>query len=225
MPYTPPFAPYKRQPYTPPSFVRRTETQESGEPVIDVTPTTAQVPEPLVPSKPSLDQITIRRYSQIVPAEFVQHKLIPKPMVPMADVEHMEWYFDEPEHDDDHEVRLYVALSAEDIATIKRWGYQHDTLEKKIPLFDTVELDNLIQAQHQEIEQANDPHTRAALSIEHNQQLEWARQQFIDITILDYLASPYRKQCENRYQTTIAQRQINGRLAEFKTKLEKHRDD
>ena len=64
-----------------------------------------------------------RRYSKIIPAEFVRHKLVPKPELPIADVEYMDWYFDEPVDDEDHEVRVYVTLTEEDVAYIKRRSY------------------------------------------------------------------------------------------------------
>src|SRR5690242_14437615 len=89
----------------------------------------------IFPTKPSLTDIPTRRYSKIVPAELVIHKLAPKPLSPMADVEYMDWEFDEPQHEDDHELRVYVSLSREDIAIVKRWGYQHDVFEQ-IPLFE-----------------------------------------------------------------------------------------
>lgn len=232
MAWQPPFLPNQRPRWTPPSYLgQRAQEAPSFDsplygsgPIIDVTADRVEL-QPLVPSKPPLDQIPLHRYSRIIPAEFVQEKLIPKPLVPMAEVDYMDWHFDEPEHDDDNEVRVYVVLSREDIAIIKRWGYQHDPLEKKAPLFDPLDLELLERSQQDELDAAADPNTRAMLAIEHKQQLAWAREQEIEITIVDYLACPYRKPCENRFQATLVQRQMTSRLVEFKKKLDHHRGE
>ena len=221
---------YQRPQWTPPSYLRR-QTAPQGEPptyAADDPIFAGSQPAELytLPPKPSLNDLVIRRYSSIIPAEVVKHKLTPKPLASMPDVEYMDWHFDEPTNDDDNEVRLYVGLSREDIAIIKRWGYQYDVFET-MPLFEPADITALQELQNEEYSRAvaseADYSTLAGLYMEHRQQLEWAEQQQIEITILDYLALPYRKQFENRFQATLAQRKITSKLAEFKKKIDHHR--
>jgi arsenate reductase-like glutaredoxin family protein len=83
-------------------------------------------------------------------------------------------------------------------------------------------MQELQDAQQRELENS-DPATHAFFRMEHKQQLEWAQEQKIDITIIDYLAAPYRKQCANRFDATLTERRINSKLMEFKKKLDPHR--
>jgi hypothetical protein len=156
--------------------------------------------------------------TSIVPAGFVQHKLTPQRVIPIADVDYMDWEFDEPSDDDDNEVRVFVSISEEERAIIKRYGYHHEPLEKDVTLFDSLDMQHLEQAQADELQGA-DPTSHAFLRMEHKQQLEWAQEQKIDITIIDYLAAPYRKRCANRFEATLTERKMNGRLMEFKKSL------
>jgi hypothetical protein len=176
----------------------------------------------VLPPKPTLDQIPVQTYSHLIPAEFVQHKLTPQRIIPIADVEYMDWEFEEPLDDDDNEVRVFVSISDEERAIVKRYGYHHEPLEKDVTLFDAHIMQKLEEAQQQELESA-DPAAHAFLRMEHKQQLEWAQEQKIDITIIDYLAAPYRKQCANRFEATLTERKINSKLMEFKKKLDPHR--
>ena len=188
-----------------------------------MTPTSVGVRgEIILPQKPLLDQIPVQRYSRIVAAQFVQHKLTPKRIIPIADVEYMDWEFDEPRDDDDNEVRVYVSISEEERAILKRYGYHHEPLDKDALLFDEVDMQQLEEAQQQELMTA-DSTINALLRMEHKQQLEWAQKQKIDITIIDYLAAPFRKQCANRFDMTLAERKMNSKLIEFKKKLDAHR--
>src|SRR5690242_4429030 len=122
MTWQPPFFLSQRPRWTPPPYLGQRAQQPASfdsplygsGPIIDVAPERVEPLQPLAPSKPPLDQIPVHRYSRIIPAEFVQQKLIPKPLVPMAEVDYMDWHFDEPEHDEDNELRVYVVLSRED---------------------------------------------------------------------------------------------------------------
>ncbi len=219
--------PYQRPVWTPPAYLRRSAPAlaQNNLPPLYAADDPIFAGEPAggaIPPKPSLDNIPIRRYSRIVPAEIVQHKLTPKPIIPMPDVEYMIWHFDEPQHDADNELRLYVALSREDIAIIKRWGLQYEVFDT-MPLFDPADLATLQLRQAEERRAFPDMQMPIVLEIEHKQQMEWAEQQQIEITILDYLALPYRKQFENRGQMTLAQKKITSKLAEFKKKIDQSR--
>jgi hypothetical protein len=83
----------------------------------------------------------------------------------------------------------------------------------------------LEELQQMELDSATVPAASAFLKIEHKQQLEWAKQQQYDLTILDYLAAPFRRNFENRYQATLGQRDINSKLSEFKSVISKHYPD
>jgi hypothetical protein len=138
--------------------------------------------------------------------------------MPVADTDYMDWHFDEPVDDDNYEVRVYVTLTEEDMTYINRRGLRYDVFER-IKLFEPADLERLETAQQQELAFASDPHTRAQLQIEHKQQRERAEEQEVEITIIDFLASPYRKQFENRLKATLGERDINRKLADFKKKL------
>src|SRR5947199_7611121 len=105
--------------WMPPPYLRNRvppdQSPYGARPIIDVTPSKADAPPlaPLTPQRLTLDQIQFQRYSQIVPWKVVEYKLVPNVLTPNSDVP-MDWEFDEPEHDDDHEVRVFVSLSPED---------------------------------------------------------------------------------------------------------------
>src|SRR5690242_18130726 len=120
--------------WTPPSYLNPQPTAPepgydspaygSG-PIIDVTPpSSATALAPLTPQRLTLDQIQFQRYSQIIPWKVVEYKLAPNVLTPNSNVP-MDWEFDEPMDDNDNEVRVYVSLSPEDVAIIKKNGYQH----------------------------------------------------------------------------------------------------
>lgn len=206
--------------------MRSAESPYGPRPMIDVTPPSGNEPPlaPLTPQRLTFDQVQFRRYSQIIPWKVVEYKLTPNALTPNSNVP-MDWEFDEPADDDDNEVRVFVSLSPEDVAIIKRHGYHHYTIEKKVKVFGSADMSALEELQQNELDFASTPAERAFLKIEHKQQLEWAQQQEYDLTILDYLAAPFRRNFEDRYQATLGQRAINGKLSEFKALLNKHYSD
>ncbi len=229
----PPFGPYQRPTWTPPSYLRSTEARPiaptspspfAGDgPIIDITPDSTTITDTeILPPKPNIDEIPVQQYSSIIPASFIGYKLTPQRVIPIAKVSHMDWEFDEPADDADNEVRVFVSISEEERAIIRRYGYHHEPLEKQVPLFDAADIANLQKAHERELE-TSDPSIHGALRLEHKQQLQWAEEQKLDLTIIDYLASPFRRQCADRFEATLTERKINSRLMEFKKKLEPHR--
>jgi hypothetical protein len=214
--------------WNPPPYLRNRAPRPQQEPyaprpMIDVTPPKESDPPlaPLVPPRLMLDQIQFQRYSSIIPWKVVEYKITPNALTPTSNVP-MDWEFDEPEDDEDNELRLYVSLSPEDVSIIKRHGYHHRPIEKSVKVFGPADLAALEELQIQELEYSASSAARAFLRIEHKQQLEWAREQQYDLTILDYLASPFRRMFENRYQVTLGQRDLNSKLSEFKSVVSKH---
>ena len=221
-------------------------------PMIDVTPTQTgrALPPPMMPSvaplplpmarpvpplpisppprgapvfqRPSFETIPRRVHSFVNLADFVRDRMVPEPPDMLPEVDYMQWHFDEPEHEQDHSVRLYLAFPPEDIALMKRWGLNEESLEQE-PMFDDAGIEALKQAQAHELMLAVDGQHRAALAIEHKQQLQDAREAKIDRTIEDFMAWPYQQTFPTRREATRRREKLNGMLNGFKKKLEDYR--
>src|SRR5690242_8889715 len=105
--------------WTPPPYLRnRAPRQQSdpyaSRPMIDVTPPKSSDPPlaPLVPPRLTFDQIQFQRYSSIIPWKVVEYKITPNDLVPNSNAP-MDWVFDEPQDNEDNELRLYLSLSEE----------------------------------------------------------------------------------------------------------------
>ena len=174
-------------------------------------------------AKPRLDNIPRKTFSTINLADLVKERLAPSSPLSVPPVHAIQAEFLEPDDENDHRVRLLLALPAEDVALIYRWGLDKHHFETE-PLFDDEAIEQLQWAQEQEIIATADPHIIASLKIEHKEQLAYAREEKIGRTIADYMAYPYTEYFTDRYQATNRQRKLQSVVIEIKKMLDQHRD-
>ena len=171
--------------------------------------------------QPSLDGVPRRTHSAINLADFVKERIAPRPIEDLPEASAFRFFFEEPRDEYDNEIRLYVFMSAEDHAIMKRFGLGAHEFETE-PLFTQEALEQLQEAQSKELTGTVDPHLKACLKIEHQEQLEFAREAKIPRTILDYCAFPYREQCGSRLQMTNRQRRLAGIVSSIKKMLDEY---
>jgi hypothetical protein len=171
------------------------------------------------PAKRSpLDPPPTQIHSKIKLSDFVADKVAPKAPTSVPPVDEMTWEFGEP----GTTVKLYLALSQEERAIIKRWGLDELPLEEE-PLFDDTALDKLAEAQQKELLQEKDEGTLAALRIEHRQQIKTAKAQKWGRTIEYYLQWPYTREFETRFQATQYRNSLERQiLPNFRKTLEEY---
>lgn len=203
--------------------------------IIDITPGSPPVPVPIQTSFPfppaprglpligrqPLD-VPTRIFSRINLADFVQAQVAPSPIA-VPQVDELTWHFDDPQHENDHEVRLYAVCSARERARIIKYGLNHHSFGE-VPVFDEDALERLRHAQEHELAGTGDPTVRASLRIEHQAQLKIAQEAKADTTIEDFMRYPFVKAYPNRYLATQGQRKMNGAMMEIKKMLDSYND-
>src|SRR5262249_7892832 len=146
-------------------------------------------------------------HSMVNLLDFLRHRVAPPIPASLPALNTMEWWFDDERTDEDHEMRLYLVLSDDYYKRTKRFGIEHHVFEEE-PLVDDVTFERIRLAKQYELENAFDPHTKAALQIEHKQQVAWLRDQKIGITVADFMAFPYRKLFPDRLQMMRGQQKV-----------------
>lgn len=165
---------------------------------------------PVLPiAKPPMDG-SPKPFSKIDIYEFVRQKAVPQPPEHWPEqIEHMTVDWGEPE--DNCTVELYLALSYDERAAIKRHGLNEKVLEEE-DLFDDDDLERIERAQEKELRHISDPRIAAAYRAEHQSQLAQAKRETWGKTIEYYLTYPYTKTLPTPYQATLYRKKLEKKV-------------
>ena len=106
---------------------------------------TAQSPQPFptfaAMQKQPLRSIPIASYSRINLLDYADPNMT-APRGERANVQKMTWHFLDPEHEDDHSIKLFLSFSDEDIGIIERFGMDDDPVVTE-PVFSDEAVERL----------------------------------------------------------------------------------